>query len=112
MRLLLALFAVLALALSPLSIAAAQAECAGDMAPMAMGMAMDHGEPTKPPCSPHSEKACAAACATMAGAVATLAASLLVCEPASTNVHMAASEILAARSLAPSAQDRPPKPNA
>lgn len=112
MKLLLALFAVLALALSPLSLAAAQAQCASHVAAAAMAMNMGSAHNYKPPFPAHSDKACAAACATIAGAVATLAVPMFVPEPAFATLRVARPSSSAANSLPAATQDRPPKLNA
>jgi hypothetical protein len=121
MRRLLVLFALLGLLFSPAVAAAAQQACAEggpEMAGMAMPAAAtaDPATPGQPdPCcdhgktAPDSGKACAQACATMCGVVATLPTMALYLA-APVRERVAADVAMALKPHPPPGTERPPRP--
>ncbi len=119
MRALLALLAVVGLLFTPIAAAAAQERCShasSEMAGMEMPMAQgsDDAKAVPDPCCDHSDKApqsskaCAQACATMCGVVASLpVSSEWSAHPAS--VRLFATTTLPLKALAPPRAERPPR---
>jgi len=119
MRAFIALLAVVGLLFTPLAAAAAQERCveagvemAGMMMPMANGSDVANAAPD--PCcdhtdkAPQSSKACAQACATMCGVVATLpATNAWIARRAP--VRLTAPIALPLEALAPPRTERPPR---
>ena len=119
MRALLALLAVLGLLFAPMAAAAAQERCSharSEMAGMEMPMAQgsDDAKAAPDPCcdhgdkAPQSSKACAQACATMCGVIASLpVTSEWSAHPAP--VRLVAATTLPLDALAPPRAERPPR---
>ena len=120
MRHLLAFLAVLALLISPMSVAAAQVECAKAgpeaMASMDAPTAKSTGvaKASHDPCcdenqkSPHDGKSCAQICAAMCATIAALPTSEIQL-PAVTPMRLTAAASHPLRAHAPPRDDRPPK---
>jgi len=115
MRLLLALFAVLALVSSPVAASAAAATC---LVPVAGGMAMSHDGmdmSAGDPCcddtgkSPMDDQLCAKACATMCGVCAALLSTPVSELVIGGRVILAEVEASAPRAHSPPGLDHPPK---
>ena len=118
MRLLLALFAVLALLVSPVAASAAASDC---FAPGAGGMtmpAMAHGDmdmSAGDPCcddmgkTPMDDQLCALACAVMCGVNAALLPTPASEPVLSGRVTLVAAEMSTPRAHAPPGLDHPPK---
>ncbi|AVQ02673.1 hypothetical protein B7G68_12920 [Caulobacter segnis] len=116
----LALLAVLALLISPMSVAAAQVECA-KAGPEAMAnmdapatKSMDAAKATHDPCcdenqkAPHDGKSCAQVCAAMCATIAPMPVSDIQL-PAIEPMRLMAAASNPLRSHAPPRDERPPK---
>lgn len=120
MRHLLALLAVLALLISPVTAAAAQVECAKGgpeaMAGMVMRMAQssDGAQASHDPCcdesqkAPHDGKSCAQVCTALCATMATLPTSEVL-HPAIQPMRLVAAPANPLRTHAPPRDERPPK---
>lgn len=120
MRLLLAIFALIGLLLSPVAASAAARECVDASEPMMMqmtgvGLSGDHHccpDDAKPGPSPtkHDAKSCAAACAVMGGVTVAVPAEsqFFVLAPQGRAPHEAV-PAKAVRAYAPPGLERPPR---
>lgn len=120
MRHLLAVLAVLALLISPVTAAAAQVECAKAGPEVMAGMTAPEAQPSDAamashdPCcdetqkSPHDGKSCAQVCAAMCATIAALPTSDFLL-PAIQPTRLIAARADPLRTLAPPRDERPPK---
>lgn len=119
MRHLFALLAVLALLISPMSVAAAQVECAkagpeamasmdAPMAQATTGAKAGHGCCDEHQKSPHDGKSCAQVCVAMCATMAALPASEIQL-PAVEPMRLTAANAQPLRASAPRRDERPPK---
>lgn len=116
---LLALFAVLALALSPVNAAAAAGVCAhmsdgGEVGVMLQPQASAEAMDVMPCCDPDPsstmDPACVATCVAMAGVVADLLQAITVKPPALARTPFVADRSCALPDRPPSRLERPPRP--
>ncbi len=126
MRFVLALLAVLALLVSPVTAAAAGAACGQNGLPQMVGMGMsappcaDQADVHKAvdPCCGHADqhkmgdKSCAQACATSCAVVAALPSSLASLNLTVTRVPVTLARLISVKGYKPAGPERPPKSNA